>query len=116
MRVGEMRLTLHVIGVPRFSLFFATLPLPCIILNATEEQKWGLGTRLPEKMWNKLQPKLPDPFPLLQNCVWPRETKVGQSCYMFGLTQTTIILFQVSAINLLKHQQKDTKTKIRKEM
>ena len=30
---------IHVIGVPRPSLFFA--PLPCIILNKTEEQKRG---------------------------------------------------------------------------
>ena len=31
---------IHVISVPRPSLFFTALPLPCFVLNA-KEQKWG---------------------------------------------------------------------------
>ena len=39
---------IHVIGVLRLSPFFATFPLPCIILNANRKTKngGGLGTRL----------------------------------------------------------------------
>ena len=38
----------HMMSIPRPSLFFAALPLPCIILNANRRTKnrGGLGTRL----------------------------------------------------------------------
>ena len=37
----------HVMNAPRPSPIFAGFPLPCIIVNANEREKWGgLGTRL----------------------------------------------------------------------
>ena len=45
---------IHVIGVPRPSLFFCALPLSCVILNTNRRTKTGgdLGMRL--KVVNKL--------------------------------------------------------------